>query len=659
LSSVRGRRQALILTFTLSTSIVLIATPAQAATLSVNSTADVVSNNGQCTLREAIINANGNDQAGSTDCAAGSGDDVIRFSVTGVIRLQAELPPVLSGGGAVTLEGPEESDLVRISGDSDDVDPGNVRIITVGNAADLFIERLTIEEGSGAGNGGAILVGPDATLTVDDSWMSLSHATIHGGAIYGMIGSWITIHDSVFAGNTAAFGGGAVATDDLANIDGTVFFSNRAQEGGAVFVEPGAFTNIADTTFAFNVASDLGGAVFVFSSGFGNIDTSGLFLNSATNQGGGVYNGGTMNVRQSLLWLNESGFGGGILANAATTNVSNSTLFQNLASVNGGGIYANGGLLNIGYATIAENTATAAGGGVAASAAATVNVGTTILSDNTSGNCQVAGGATIVNQGYDIDSGTTCGFGTANDSQSDTDPGLGELDDNGGPTLSMLPGEFAINHVPLHTNGCGDFVMEDQREFARPDDVTVLCDVGAVEADAVAPPGRGTPGAPPGGALLVSVQGGGHVTSSPAGIDCFDDCTESVTARTVFTLTATPAPGWKFAGWTGACSGTGNCSVTVGPSQMLNATFVQTEGFRLRTAHDGKGKVTSRPGGIECGADCVSNFDAGSHVRLRAHAADGWHFVRWSRGQCKGSTDATCVLDMTQNRRAAAVFQKD
>ena len=56
--------------------------PAQAATLTVNSLADGnPANDGQCTLREAILNAN--DQSGSTDCAAGSGNDAIRVGVTG------------------------------------------------------------------------------------------------------------------------------------------------------------------------------------------------------------------------------------------------------------------------------------------------------------------------------------------------------------------------------------------------------------------------------------------------------------------------------------------------------------------------------------------------------------------------------------------------
>lgn len=51
-----------------------VAPNAPAATITVSSLADgAPANNSQCTLRESLINANNNDQSGSTDCAAGSG----------------------------------------------------------------------------------------------------------------------------------------------------------------------------------------------------------------------------------------------------------------------------------------------------------------------------------------------------------------------------------------------------------------------------------------------------------------------------------------------------------------------------------------------------------------------------------------------------------
>jgi hypothetical protein len=52
----------------------------QGATITVNETEGLMAGDGSCTLREAIINANNDDQSGSTDCPAGSGADTITFS---------------------------------------------------------------------------------------------------------------------------------------------------------------------------------------------------------------------------------------------------------------------------------------------------------------------------------------------------------------------------------------------------------------------------------------------------------------------------------------------------------------------------------------------------------------------------------------------------
>jgi len=73
-----------------------------ASTLTVNSAADgAPANDGACTLREAIINANNNDQSGSTDCPAGTAPapDTIAFNIPGpgphTIALTAALPIIV------------------------------------------------------------------------------------------------------------------------------------------------------------------------------------------------------------------------------------------------------------------------------------------------------------------------------------------------------------------------------------------------------------------------------------------------------------------------------------------------------------------------------------------------------------------------------------
>lgn len=74
--------------------------------------------------------------------------------------------------------------------------------------------------------------------------------------------------------------------------------------------------------------------------------------------------------------------------------------------------------------------------------------------------------------------------------------------------------------------------------------------------------------------LTVTVDGSGTVTSSPEGIACEPDCSESYAPGTVVTLTAQPEPFYSFAGWGGACSGTASCVLEMTASFEVTATFV-------------------------------------------------------------------------------------
>jgi hypothetical protein len=75
--------------------------------------------------------------------------------------------------------------------------------------------------------------------------------------------------------------------------------------------------------------------------------------------------------------------------------------------------------------------------------------------------------------------------------------------------------------------------------------------------------------------LTVSRTGNGQgtVTSAPTGISCGSTCTAPFAAGSSVTLTAAPLAGSTFAGWTGACSGTGSCVVSMSSAQSVVATF--------------------------------------------------------------------------------------
>jgi hypothetical protein len=79
--------------------------------------------------------------------------------------------------------------------------------------------------------------------------------------------------------------------------------------------------------------------------------------------------------------------------------------------------------------------------------------------------------------------------------------------------------------------------------------------------------------------LTVGVNGAGSgtVTSSPAGISCPTDCTETYQAGTAVTLSASPAAGSAFGGWSGSgCAGTGACTLTLSAAAAVTATFNAT-----------------------------------------------------------------------------------
>jgi hypothetical protein len=152
--------------------------------------------------------------------------------------------------------------------------------------------------------------------------------------------------------------------------------------------------------------------------------------------------------------------------------------------------------------------------------------------------------------------------------------------------------------------------------------------------------------------------GDGTVTSSPAGITCGGDCSEAYPNGTSVTLTATPASGSTFAGWSGGgCNGAEPCTVTMTADTTVTATFnMQQFSLTVTKAGRGSGTVTSSPAGIACGGDCSELYLDGTIVTLAATPDRGSIFAGWSGGGCSGK--GTCTVTMNANTTVSAIFKK-
>ncbi|HKE89849.1 MAG TPA: hypothetical protein VKB45_05910, partial [Gemmatimonadales bacterium] len=124
------------------------------------------------------------------------------------------------------------------------------------------------------------------------------------------------------------------------------------------------------------------------------------------------------------------------------------------------------------------------------------------------------------------------------------------------------------------------------------------------------------------------------------------------------TLTASAPSGWSFSGWSGACSGTGTCSLAMSANRSVTATFAQasptTHVLTLSVIGTGQTafSVTPQPGGTcanPATTSCTAVFLATDNVTL----TPGPGFTAWS-GDCAGV--GTCSLAMTNDRAVTVTF---
>ena len=162
--------------------------------------------------------------------------------------------------------------------------------------------------------------------------------------------------------------------------------------------------------------------------------------------------------------------------------------------------------------------------------------------------------------------------------------------------------------------------------------------------------------------LTGSVVGSGTVSTAPSGFtNCSANCSATFDYGTAVSVTATPAAGSAFTGWSNACtnpSGPCNLNMTAAATAVANFTPVYT----VTVARPGVtgASVVSSPAGINCsataGSPCSASFTAGTNVTLTANPGSSARFAAFS-GDCTGASCAFPNLGANKNVIANFVAQ--
>jgi hypothetical protein len=386
--------------------------------------------NGDCTLREAVIEAN-----------ARAGDDRVELPSKKPYKLTREFG---AGSGEA-----EEGDL--------DIDSGLGNLITLAHPGN----GLATVDATGAEDRVIELEGA-ATLKKLKLQNGVANSTGEAGGALSVDGNVTIVRSRLTGSHAADVGGGIFITDGRLTMRRSAVRGNdTGGEGGGIFVNESARFELTKSSLVGNEA-DEGGGMFTTSTQSPNtLVASTVSGNTVSEEGAGIWNSGP-----ALL-------------------VANSTVADNTAGGSGGGLYAapdSGAAIE--FATITRNRADAddtgpdGGGGVFADGGGDVvaAVGTLLARNRATGgafeDCDAPAPVGIVSSGDNlITTEQDCPFFDHAEDIVDDEPLIGVLDDNGGPTktVKLKQGSPAID-------AAGQGPDTDQRGFER-----VAADIGAFE----------------------------------------------------------------------------------------------------------------------------------------------------------------------------------
>jgi hypothetical protein len=543
-------------------------------------TTPVVNTNdsGAGSLRQALLDAQDGDSIGFNIPTSDSGYNAGVWTITLTSgELVIDKNVTIDGTGAATLavDGNAASRVLYIA-------PGKL----------VTISGLTIRNGAANDTSsfftaiGGGIYNDRATLTLSNCSITGNTAVYYGGGIYNDSGT-LTLNNSAVSGNSGpALGGGIYS-------------------GGS---SGSATVTLNKSTITSNSAS-VGAGIYSYAAGatISVVVNSSTFSANSAFVGGGIYNDG------------NSGH--------ASVTVTNSTLSGNSANAGGGGLYNDDG--PDGNATATINNTTFSGNnsssGGAIYNAGTLDIANSILKSGSGANIYYSSG-TITSHGYNLSSDDGSGFLIGIGDQINTDPILGPLKDNGGPTLTHAP----LSNSPAIDRGKDiGGTGQDQRGSLRPvtyNDPSIVpppggdrSDIGAVEL---------APGVLPTDAASWKMHGGAGsfpidlpLTGDP-GIECRSGgATNDYQVIVNFAGPVNfspPAVVTSGSGSVASSTGNGTNQVTLNLTGVTNGQIITVALF---DANDGanSGDVGVRMGVLIGDVNASRRTDAGDVTAVRNH----------------------------------------
>jgi predicted outer membrane repeat protein len=467
-----------------------------AATITVTNTND----SGPGSLRQALANANNGDRinfavTGAITLTNGGLGITKNVTISGPGTNQL----AIDGNQALFAFGVFPQRTVSISG----LSIANAQVGVYNNRGALSVSSCVLSGNSsaglgndaGQGSGGASMTVANSTIRNAEVGISNNHGTVsiincvlsgnsftglYNYATEGSDGASMAVANSVISNNAGEGAINWLPSDGGGCACMTITDSVVSNNTNGIFNIGDAFPGAAGLTVVNSNVSDNnhGG---ISNQGFGSATATIVSTTVSGNSAGGVLiSAGGVTITNSTISGNST-YGGikarSFFLSAANLSVANSTISGNSAGDSGGGIYASDlGDFSIVNSTISGNSAGTSGGGIY-NFASSLNVANSVITGNSAGsgggiynnglfgvslveisntimNAGALGanvvnnnGGTVTSDGYNLSSDDGGGYLNGPGDQINTDPLLGLLQNNGGPTLThaLLPGSPAID----------------------------------------------------------------------------------------------------------------------------------------------------------------------------------------------------------------------